>query len=257
MTFLEGLSGALVAKFLFFPLKVIEYYPSRLEIPYEEVHLKNDEGQRLHGWFFPGKTDRTLLYLHGNAGNIGDRLDKVQFLRRIGWSIFIFDYRGYGGSEGNPTIEGVQRDSDAAFRYLTAMRKIPNEQIVLFGESLGGALAVDLAAREVVDSVILESTFTSLREIARNAYPFVPAAAIPDAYRSIDRIRHIKSPLLVIHGQDDEIIPFEMAKRLFEAAPHPKRFYAAEGAHHNDVYLVGRLEYLKTIREFLSETGLP
>ena len=251
----DGITAAIASKFLFFPEKVLEFYPSQLEIPYEDVRFKNDEGLTLHGWFFKGKRDHTLLYLHGNAGNIGGRLDKVQLLRRFGWNIFVFDYRGYGGSEGHPSIEGVVKDSESAFRYLTEKRKIPNEQIILFGESLGGAMAVHLAHQEPVGAVILESTFTTLRDLAGHIYKFLPAMAIPDVYRSVDLIRHIKAPVMVIHGTEDAVIPFEMGKKLYDAAPHPKRLFAVPNAHHNDVYVVGKLDYLKEIEEFLASAG--
>jgi len=257
MGLVEGVGSILAEKFVFFPLKVLEFYPSQLQIPYQDIRFKNGEDLTLHGWFFPGKRDQTLLFLHGNAGNIGSRLDKVRHLKRIGWNIFIFDYRGYGGSEGTPTVEGVLRDSETALRYLVETCKIPNEQIILFGESLGGALAVDLATREPLGGVILESTFTSLREISKRLYPFIPAAVVPDTYRSIDLIRKIKAPLLVIHGTDDEMIPFEMGRGLFNAAPHPKRFYGIPKAKHTDTFLAGGSEYLKQIEEFLTEVGLP
>jgi fermentation-respiration switch protein FrsA (DUF1100 family) len=257
MGFAKGVGSILASRLLFFPLKVIEFYPSQVESPYQDIRFRSEDGHALHGWFFPGRRDQTLLFLHGNAGNIGDRLDKIQFLRRVGWNIFIFDYRGYGGSEGRPTIEGVLKDTAAALRYLNETRRISNEQIVLFGESLGGALAVDLASREPFIAVILESTFTSLRDISQRNYPFIPRRLVPDRLRSVDSIRHLKSPVLVIHGTDDDLIPFEMGKKLFEAAPHPKRFLAVKKANHNDVFLAGRLDYLKAIEEFLSEAGLP
>lgn len=249
--------AVLVSKFIFFPVKVIEFYPSQLEIPYEDIRFQNDDGLTLHAWYFKGKKDTTLLYLHGNAGNIGDRLDKIQLLRRFGWNILIFDYRGYGGSEGEPTIDGVVRDTEAALRFLTTVKKCPNEKIVLFGESLGGALALPLAKRGPLAAVILESTFTSLREMAKSIYPFVPSFLIPNVYRSVEEIRHITAPVLIIHGTDDEIIPVEMGRRLFKAAPHPKRMFEVPKAHHNDVYLTTKLEYLKNIEEFLTEVGLP
>ena len=257
MPLIEGLTSLLVAQFLFFPSKRLNFSPSQFQLNAEEVRFQNGSGQPLHGLFFPGPRDRTLLFFHGNAGNIGDRLDKIRVLKKIGWNIFIFDYRGYGGSEGFPTIDGIIEDSEAALRYLTGIRKIPNEEILLFGESLGGAPASRLGSREPFGGLILESTFTSLRDMAKSVYPFVPAAAVPDAYRSLDHLRTIKSPLLVMHGTADEIIPFEMGKKLFEAAPHPKRFYPVRGAHHNDVYLIGGSNYLRQIEEFLAETGPP
>ncbi len=257
MGILSGLSGLLTNKLLFFPVKVIGVYPSQLEIPYREGFFNNDDGHRLHGWFFPGKSDRTLFFLHGNAGNIGDRVDRIRFLSKIGWNIFIFDYRGFGGSEGSPTIKGVIQDSRAALRYLCETLGFQGEQIVLFGESLGGALAIELGSEAPFEAVILESTFTSLHEMAQTAYPFIPQALVPNAFHSVEKIRQLKSPLLVIHGTNDPVVPFSMGKKLFEAAPHPKRFYVVEGAVHNDVYLRGGSDYLKVLEEFLSEIGLP
>lgn len=252
-------SQSVLSRFLFFPTKTLAVYPSRLETPYEEVHFKNDEGAFLYGWFFSGmRTDRTFCYLHGNAGNVADRLDKILTLRKIG-NVFIFDYRGYGVSEGTPSIAGVQKDSDAAYRWLTSAREkdlIPPEQVILFGESLGGALAVDLASREPIAAVVLESTFTSLRELAANLYPFVPSAIVPDVYRSHEAIRHLKSPVLVIHGTADELVPFSMGEALFQKAPHPKRFYEVKGALHKDCYLRGGKDYLQQIENFLNEAGL-
>lgn len=256
----DGVMAAIAAKFLFFPEKVLEFYPSRLEIPYEDVRFQNDEGLTLHGWYFPGKcapqAETTLLYLHGNAGNMGDRLDKIQFLKRFGWSLFAFDYRGYGGSEGTPSIEGVVKDSEAAFRYLAETRKTPDKKIVLFGESLGGAMAVHLAHQGPVAAVILEGTFTSLRDLGSRIYRFLPSLAIPDVYRSVDLIKHVKAPVLVIHGTDDEIVPFEMGQRLYDAAPHPKRIFPVKNAHHNDAYVTAKLDYLKEVEEFLAAAGL-
>jgi fermentation-respiration switch protein FrsA (DUF1100 family) len=178
-------------------------------------------------------------------------------LKKLGWNIFAFDYRGYGLSQGSPTLEGVVEDSRTAFKYLTEKIGLPNEQIVLFGESLGGAMAVDLAHAEPVAATILESTFTSLRDLSQEVYRFLPSGAAPDVYRSINLIREVKSPVLVIHGVEDEIVPFAMGKKLFDAAPHPKRLFAVPKARHNDVFEVAKDEYLKEIEEFLAAVGLP
>lgn len=252
-----SLTESVVEKFLFFPTKVHSYHPSQTNGPFEDLFFDASPGLRLHAWFFSGKrTDRTLLYLHGNAGNIGDRVDKIQFLRKLGWNIFAFDYQGYGLSQGSPSIEGVLTDSRSALHYLTGKIGIPNDQIVLFGESLGGAMAVDLAHEEPVAAVILESTFTSLRDLAHEVYRFLPSGIAPDVYRSLENIRHVKAPVLVIHGVEDEIVPFSMGKKLFDAAPHPKRLFSVPKAHHNDVYEVAKTEYLKEIEEFFSTAGL-
>lgn len=249
MSMMEGLA----AKFLFFPTKVHQYHPSQMDGPMEDLFFDSTEGLRLHGWFFAGKrNDRTLVYFHGNAGNIGDRVEKIRFLQKIGWNVFAFDYRGYGMSQGSPSIEGVLDDGRAAMRFLTEKIGIPNEQIILFGESLGGAVAVEIAAEEPVAAVILESTFTTLRDLAHSVYRFLPEAAVPDSYRSIDLIRRLKAPVLVIHGTEDEIVPFPMGKKLFESAPHPKRFFSVPNAHHNDVFEVAGKEYLGEIESFLA-----
>lgn len=252
-----GITEMVVEKFLFFPTKVHSYHPSQIDGSVEDLFFEAEPGIRLHAWFFAGKRkDRTLLYLHGNAGNIGDRVDKIQFLRKLGWNVFVFDYQGYGLSQGSPSLDGVLNDSRAALHYLTEKVGIPNEQIVLFGESLGGAMAVTLGQEEPVAAVILESTFTSLRDLAHEVYRFLPSGVAPDIYKSLENIRHIKSPILVIHGLEDEIVPFSMGKKLFETAPHPKRFFGVPGAHHNDVYEIARSDYLQEIEEFLSAAGL-
>lgn len=252
-----SVTESVVSKFLFFPTKVHQYHPSQIDGPVEDLFFDTSDGLRLHGWFFTGRrTDRTLLYFHGNAGNIGDRVEKIHFLLKMGWNVFAFDYRGYGMSQGSPTIDGVLDDGRSAFHYLTEKIGIPRDQIVLFGESLGGAMAAEIAAEESVAAVILESTFTSLRELSQAVYRFLPEIATPDVYRSVDRIRHSKAPVLVIHGTEDEIVPFSMGKKLFESAPHPKRLFAVPGAQHNDVYEKAGKDYLKEIEEFLSITGL-
>ncbi len=255
---LETMMLWFATKLMFFPVKAIAAYPSHLEIPYEEVRFHNEEGLLLHGWFFHGKrSPLTLLFLHGNAGNIGDRLEMIRFLSRIGWNIFIIDYRGYGGSQGSPTIPGVIEDSDAAYRWLTRGKpETTPGKVVIWGESLGGALATELASREPAGALILQSTFTSLRDIGKFHYPFLPSALAPDLFRSIETIRKIRSPLLVVHGTEDETVPYSMGQRLYEAAPHPKRFYEIPGAHHNDTHLFGKNEYLLQIEEFLNEAGL-
>lgn len=256
---IKMLSAFLVSKLLFFPAKTLDQLPSHLDAPYEEVRIRNSEGLLLHGWYFPGqKTERTLLYLHGNAGNIGTRTDKLLFLRRVGWNILIIDYRGYGGSEGNPTIDGVIEDAKAAHDWLTQgdNYQIPAERIILWGESLGGAIAAELAAQKKIGGLILQSTFTSLREIATDHYPWVPKNLVPDRFRTIETIRHLPCPLFIVHGSEDSTIPVSMGRHLFEAAPHPKRYYEIPGAQHNDDYLVGQKEYLSRIEEFLNDSGL-
>lgn len=253
---LSKLSRWVTERFLFFPEKTIEFYPGQWNLNFEELLFSSDDGMALHAWFLPGGApNRTLIYYHGNAGNMGDRLPKIKQLHGIGMNIFIFDYRGYGGSEGLPSLQGVVTDSLAAYRYVLSREDIDPNHIILYGESLGGAMAVQVAAQEKFTGLILESTFTSLLDMKRSAYPFVPDLIVPNEYRSIDFIKEVHEPILILHGTADKTVPFEMGKRLYEAAPHPKRFVPVEGADHNDIIDLAPDQYVQSIEEFLVEIG--
>jgi len=256
MGLMHSLTTWLAVRLLFFPTRTIELYPGQWDLNFEEVMFGSADKIALHAWFMPGGSpNRTLIYYHGNAGNIGDRLPKLKRLHQIGMNIFIFDYRGYGGSEGQPSLEGVVEDSLAAYRYVLSRGDIDPNHIILYGESLGGALALQVAMQEKISGLILESTFTSLMDMKQASYPFVPNRMVPDMYRSIDLIRNVHEPILILHGTKDRTIPFRMGEQLFQAAPPPKRFLPIEGADHSDIYDMEPEQTLQQIEEFLAEIG--
>lgn len=239
-------------QFLYFPEKRLDASPSDFGLPYEEVWLTTEDGVKLHAWWVGKKEhETTVLFLHGNAGNISHRLDRVRALQEIPARFLLLEYRGYGKSEGKPTEEGLYKDATAAYQFLRGS-SIPWEKIYLFGESLGGAVAVELATRFEAGGLILESTFTSVREMASQHYSFMPTSFVPDRYNSLARIPNILPKLLIIHGDRDEIVPYEMGEKLYKAAPPRKEFVNISTAKHNDVYIVGGHEYQRALLDFFN-----
>lgn len=257
-------------------LRVLErqliYFPSRLpqEIPVpsfthgvaEEVRLRTEDGVAIHAWHVraaePTKPEPpVLLYFHGNAGNVLDRRDHVDDFAARGLDVFIVSYRGYGKSEGTPSEAGLYRDADAAYEHLVRAQSVSPWRIIAYGQSLGSAVAVELATRREVGGVIIESGFTSLPELGRRVYPFVPRfvfAWLEHRLDSLGKISRVRAPVLVIHGDRDEIVPVDMGRRLFEAAPGPKEWYAVHGATHNDTPWVGGSLYYSRIADFARRT---
>jgi hypothetical protein len=224
----------------------------------EECFFPTADGLRLHGLYcreagaLDGPARNVLLWFHGNAGSVADRLDMAGDLRTLPADLFLIDYRGYGLSEGKPSEEGLYRDALAAWRYLTAERKIPSSRIVLFGKSLGGAVAIDLATRVHPAGLIVQSSFTSVPDMAAIAMPFVPRFLVRTKMDSLSKVRTIACPKLFIHGPQDEVIPFAMGRRLFEAAAAPKGFYEVAGSGHNETWLVGGTGYRERIAQFIT-----
>ena len=193
---------------------------------------------------------------HGNGGNIGDRVPWLKLLNDLGVHVLIFDYRGYGKSEGKPFEQGLYRDARAACEWWERERRPRGEKLVLFGESLGGAVAVHIAAGTPVDGLVLQSTFTSARDMAKTMFPLgllLPLTGL--RFNSVEKISKIACPKLIIHGTSDEIIPFRLGQRLFDEAPPPKMFYAVPEAGHNDLFWIAGAEYRRQWKEFLS--GIP
>jgi fermentation-respiration switch protein FrsA (DUF1100 family) len=222
----------------------------------EDVVFATEDGVRLHGWYCPVPRPRgVFLMFHGNAGNITHRVDRVTaWQRTLNVSVFVFDYRGYGRSAGQPNELGVYRDARAAYRWLTADQGIAPGDVVFFGESLGGAVALQLATEVTPCALILESTFTSAVEMGQRAFPWLPVRWIMrNRFASIDKIERYDGPLLIVHGTQDTLIPFAMGQALFERANEPKRFYAVVGADHNDMAWKGGHAYLQAIEAFLRE----
>jgi len=242
---------------IYFPSRTVSVTPGDAGMEYEEIYLTTEDGVRIQGWFVPADRARsTLLFCHGNGGNISHRLESIAQFRELGLSVFIFDYHGYGLSEGKPGEEKTYMDADAAWKYLTAERGISPDSIIIFGRSLGGAVAIRLARRYRAGALIVESSFTSVPEVARHYYPLLPVKLLARfQYNSLDHIRHIDVPILFIHSPDDDVIPYKFGRRLFEAAGEPKQFLEINGSH-NDGFLTSEATYMKGLDDFLSECAV-
>jgi fermentation-respiration switch protein FrsA (DUF1100 family) len=243
---------------IFFPVRELEGTPQDYHLDYEDVFFPALDGTRLHGWFVPAAgpgAKTTLLWFHGNAGNISHRLENLALLHRyLAFSIFIFDYREFGLSDGQISKAGTYSDSRGAWNYLAQRRRSDPRDILLFGRSLGTALAVDLASSEPCLGVVLEAAFTSSHDMLSPFFPRgIPAEFSQSSYDSLAKVHLIRAPLLFIHGEYDEAIPVEMARRLYHAAHAPKRFYLVPEAGHNDTYVVGGSSYFKEWRAFLDD----
>jgi fermentation-respiration switch protein FrsA (DUF1100 family) len=218
----------------------------------EDVWFRSPDGVALHGWFAAAKQPRAVvLFMHGNGGNLTDCREVLQAFRDgLNTTVLVFDYRGYGRSEGKPSEAGVLADARAARHWLAAHAGVAEGDVVLVGHSLGGGVAVDLAAHDGARGLVLENTFTSLPGVAWSHFPLLPFGLIMHCrLDSLDKIASYHGPLLMKHGDDDEIVPFALGKKLFAAANEPKRFIAIPGGKHNDP---ATSQYLAALDEFLS-----
>ncbi|MFZ5452057.1 MAG: alpha/beta hydrolase [Thermodesulfobacteriota bacterium] len=241
---------------VFFPDPTLIGTPADVGLAYEEVWFTAADGVKLHGWWVPKKDAPVLLWFHGNGGNISHRLENIELLLdQVGVSVFIFDYREYGKSQGRISREGTYLDAAAAYRYVVEDRKVPPPDLVLFGRSLGTALATDLAVKLPCRSLILESAYTNSQDMARLYAPFLFDWRPSVPYDNLGKIGQVKAPVLIIHGEDDEIIPVDMGRRVFAAAPEPKELYLIPMSHHNDTYLVGGKTYFERLRSFIFPQG--
>ena len=250
-------SGVIERSFIYFPDRDLIADPAYMGLPFEEVSFAASDRVQLHGWFVPGEKEVTWLWFHGNAGNISHRLENLKLLHdELGVSVFLFDYRGYGRSEGTPSEEGTYRDGEAALAYLRSREDVDPDRIVYFGRSLGAGIAVELAISHPPFALILESPVPSIPELARRHYPFLPVwPLLRTKYDSLAKIEKVEAPLLVLHGDRDDVVPFGAGRKLFEAANEPKEFYTIRGAGHNDTYLVGGEEYFGVLRRFVENLG--
>ena len=222
-------------------------------LPLEDVWFQSADGTKLFGWYVEARADAgVLLWCHGNAGSVIHRLESLRELYRLGLSIFIFDYRGYGRSQGKPSEDGLYQDAIGAYDYLTRVRQIRSERIVVFGRSLGAAVAADLVSQKPAAGLILESPFPSIAAIAKHHYGGMPVHWLLGAeFNLIDRLPQLSLPTLVIHGDRDDIIPIEFGRQVFEAAKPPKWWYAIAGADHNNTYQVGGSVYFRRFADFV------
>ncbi|MDP8230867.1 MAG: alpha/beta hydrolase [Candidatus Gorgyraea atricola] len=238
-------------KSLYFPMKEIEITPSAVGLSYEDVYFQAEDGVKINAWFIPAKDSRfTLLFSHGNGGNISHRVEKILFLNGLGLDVFIFDYRGYGKSSGRPSEKGFYKDMDAAYDCLVTKRKISPERIIPYGESLGGPVALELARKKEVRAVITESTFSSTMDMAKALYPIFPSFLMAERFDSLAKIKDVKVPKLIIHSKNDDIVPFSLSLKLFNSAPDPKTHLILIGSH-NSAYVDSKDVYLSGISEFL------
>ena len=226
--------------------------PGAYGLPAEDVWFSTEDGMRLHGWWVPHRKARgTILYCHGNTGSIAHRIGVLSKLWSLEVNLFAFDYRGYGRSTGQPTEDGLYLDVRAAHEHLIREAGCRADEILLFGHSLGGAVAIDCALDRKVAGLVAQSTFTHIRDAARAVFPTLPIhLAARRQFRSIDKVAELEIPKLFIHGESDETVPLELGKRLYESASEPKDFYLVRRGGHNDLHLYGGRWYLRRLSRF-------
>ena len=235
------------------PARSSDQTPAQAGVKVEDVFLTTSDGVKIHTWWAetPG-AQRTVLYFHGNAGNLSLRLPTIGWLQQLPANVLAVDYRGYGKSEGKPTEEGVYRDGEAAYDYLVREHKIPAEQIVVLGQSLGTTVAVDVASKKPVGAVILEAGFPSAKRVAQVAMrlPGVWLVMRSD-FNSARKLKDVRTPVLVAHCRQDPVIPFALGEELYAAANQPNRFVAYQGDCHEPLYSADPRDYAARLRAFL------
>lgn len=236
---------------IYFPMRKLRGNPSDMQLEYQEIYFNTADNKKIQAWFIPNKNaELTILFSNGNAGNISYRLEKISILHDLGVNIFIYDYRGYGRSQGSPSESGLYRDIRGAYDYLVNNLGVSSDKIVLYGESLGGAVAIDLASQKPVRALITEGTFASVKEMARKILPFIPTFIYASRFDNLTKIADIDCEKLIIHSKDDRIIPFSQGKSLFKAASQPKILLKLKGGH-NTSFLDSAKEYRQGIKSFL------
>jgi uncharacterized protein len=229
-------------KLLFYPTRTLVYYPDAAGLDYEDVYLQTGDGERLHGWYVPHENRRgTLLFFHGNAGNISGRIESIRQFNQLGLDVFIIDYRGYGKSSGRPNEKGLYTDALTAYDYLTQERGIPPDSLIIFGRSLGGSVAAYLASEKPAAALALESAFTSVPDVARGYYPVFPVGLLT-RYKlpTIEYLRKFEGPVLIAHSPDDELISYRFGRELYDAVIGPRQFLEMRGGHNDGFFVTGR-----------------
>jgi fermentation-respiration switch protein FrsA (DUF1100 family) len=229
--------------------------PAAQGLRYEDVSIRTEDGETLHAWWVPAERAKgTALLFHGNAGNISHRIEYALMFRSLGYDTLLVDYRGYGRSTGKPSEEGTYRDAEASWQWLRS-RGITEREIVLYGESLGGGVASWLATRYAPRALVIASSFTSVPDLGAEVYRFLPVRLLSRfKYNTLERLAHVKAPVLVIHSPRDNIIPYSHGKKLFDAAREPKAFLEIAGGH-NDGFVFMRAEWVKALGAFLDGLG--
>jgi fermentation-respiration switch protein FrsA (DUF1100 family) len=245
--------GLFERAFIFYPERQLCGSPSDDGMKYQDVTLQGSDEVGIHGWFIPGRRRAVVLFFHGNGGNISHRIEKTRLLFYPEISSMMIDYHGYGRSHGTPSEKTCYLDALTSWEYLVLQRHFEPNQIILFGESLGGAVAVDLATRKEVGAIILESTFPNIGVVANRFFPGL-SVFLKRKFDSLSKIPRVHVPLLQLHGDEDDLVPYEVGRRLYDAANEPKEFYTIKGAHHNDTYEIGGQAYLQAIHQFIDRT---
>ena len=237
---------------IFFPQKELDETPAAWGLEYEEISLLTADNVKLHGWYLPDPGSRkALLFFHGNAGNISHRGSSVEIFHRLGMNVLIFDYRGFGTSQGEPDESGLYEDARTAWRFLTEDKGFDPKDIILFGRSLGGAVASKLASEVHPAGLILESSFSSARDMADAIMPLISRVVfLRFNLNTLNIIDRIRCPLLVLHGPQDEVIPFRQGEKIFKAAREPKTFVTLQGGH-NGGYLLSQPAYEQALEAFI------
>ena len=244
-------------KFVFIPTRSVHATPNAVGLEYEEVFLRTEDGIDIWGWYVPASgRESVVLFCHGNAGNLSHRLESLRVFSELGFSCLIFDYRGFGKSTGRPTEEGTHLDAEAAWRYLVEQKEVQPGRIVVFGRSLGGAVAARLALRHRPGALVVESSFTTMPDLAATLAPFLPVRRLlPFEYATVRIIGNIQCPVLIIHSRDDELIPFRFGQALFAAAAEPKELLPIKGSHNNG-FRVSIHEYKAGWGAFIAKYGI-
>jgi fermentation-respiration switch protein FrsA (DUF1100 family) len=241
-------------RMIYFPERKILITPKDIGLEYEEVSLQTKDNVTIAGWYIPAENETgIILFCHGNAGNISHRLESISIFHKLGLSVLIFDYRGYGNSQGNPSERGTYLDAEAAWNHLIEVKKKSPDRIIIFGRSLGAAIAADIALRHRPAGLILESSFLSVPEMGKKYYPWIPVRLLSKYdYSIIDKIQSISCPKLIIHSPDDEIVPFEHGNSIYEKAHQPKEILEIKGGHNEGFLISGNL-YIEGLQNFLNK----
>ena len=250
-------------RMVFFPTRDLEASPGDIGLGFQEVRIDVTDGESIHAWYIPAPSGSrvtgrsgdggapTVLFCHGNAGNISHRLETIECLAALGANVMLFDYRGYGQSDGAPSETNMYADAAACYSWLTGSQGVHSDKIVLFGRSLGGAVAIELASHVNCAGLIVESSFTSAREMGRLMFPYFPIGLLLRyEFNSIQKIGQINCPLLVTHSPSDDLVPFAMGRRLYDRAVDPKRFVELKGGHNERDYMADGA-YIEAVRAIL------
>jgi pimeloyl-ACP methyl ester carboxylesterase len=238
------------ASFVYFPTSHLHWTPRDVGLDHEELSLSIGGDETMHAWFIPvAEAELTVLFFHGNAGNIGDRVESIRLFAELGFNVMIVDYPGYGKSTGRPTEAGTYEAASAAWAYLVCERGLAPESISIFGRSLGGAVGAWLAEQKAARCLVLESAFTSISDMGKEFYPFLPVRLLTRIkYDTLGRIGQVGCPVLILHSPQDDVISYRHGKRLFEAAKDPKRFHELAGGHNTTVFDDA---YRNVLRDFM------